>query len=806
MLTLAQAAGAADALAAVAVAQGGGAAATAAQIATANAALASQTRALDKISRIDGVYTEHFHNETKPFKLDASAIFTEFYFDVADNHKLTLGLRYTEDTKEVNTRATFYDSPLVSAWDTTDADFVPAAQTASGNDETAAVFCGEGGEGAPSVAADGTVTPASANCLAIGATVGQAIGFAPVVSLLNADGTANTAASANGSQYLVNGLDAFNADYANATPPINPIMEFSNTTGRFVWDWQIDDDTLMYVSYAKGFKGGGFNPPFDAEQFPGTPFAFESTEVDSIELGIKAAVPEIGLVANASFYYNDFENFHLGSIRNETAINYGIPLESYGAELELLLNPPTVPGLTFNMQLSLYDSEIGDVSIVNPHDLGGHYNGLADSENWHVMKSASANSFLVNKDRFGYVYGSILQYNAMAVASAAASEAANPGDAAAANTALNTAIAGLAATNEIAAAVFGAGAAAQAAAVAASAAAGGDAAAQAAAGAAAFLVGRDATAAATGLIIAPEMNAAATAYGTKSTVCHFIQLPDASVAQDGSGFTNINTCMPDATAALLGFQGTNLAAGHAPAASLVYSPVAITTAGADGDYATAADNVALAGPTGTLLPSIGILGSGEALQTGGLCALWGALAADYSGLAGAGINHTSHLTGDDPDNPNATGLQIATDGDGNATETCVGTATLNPGFISQGNEQSISGNKMPFADVTLSLGLAYTFQTNNLEVTPRLDYYYRSDSNQSVFNIEQNKVEAWDEVNFRLNIVPTNGDWRVIFYGQNLTDERNITATAITNSSTSHTNSTFVREPRSFGLQFGIDF
>ena len=49
---------------------------------------------------------------------------------------------------------------------------------------------------------------------------------------------------------------------------------------------------------------------------------------------------------------------------------------------------------------------------------------------------------------------------------------------------------------------------------------------------------------------------------------------------------------------------------------------------------------------------------------------------------------------------------MATDADGNATETCVGTATLNPGFISQGNEQSISGNKMPFADVTLSLGLA----------------------------------------------------------------------------------------------------
>ena len=722
---------------------------------TAAEMLASQTAALDKINRIDGVYTEHFHNETRPFKLDASAIFTEFYFNVADNHKLTLGLRYTEDQKEVNTRATFYDTPLVTSWRATAVDL-----DGDGNNDdldgsgavdaadTPAAYCGIGGAGAASVDnATGLVTNTNAQCLAIGATVGQGIGLAPGV----------TPNATNGSQYLLTGLDAFNADYASAVPAINPLMEFSNTTGRFVWDWQIDDDTLMYVSYAKGFKGGGFNPPFNAAQFPNTPFAFESTEVNSLELGIKATVPEIGLVANASFYYNDFENFHLGSIRNETAINYGIPLESYGAELELLLNPPSVPGLTFNMQVSLYDSEIGDVSIVNPHDLGGHYNGLADSANWHVMKSATANSFLVDKDRMGYIYGSILQTTA--AATAAADDAA-----------LLAGMTTLAATNEFAAAAM-----AQAGAVAAG---GGNAAAQAAA--------VTATLAAGGFIIAPEMNAAATAYGDKATVCHYIQLTAAN---------HINTCVPNATATALGMTGANLANGHAPTGSLIYSPVELTDANGVVLATTAANG-------GSLLPSIGILASGETLQTGGLCTLWGIFTADYSGLAAAGINHTSALV----ESAGTNGIQIAQDANGNATETCYGTATLDPGFISSGNEQSLSGNQMPFSDVTVSLGLAYTFQTNNLEVTPRLDYYYRSDSNQSVFNIDQNKVEAWDEVNFRLNIVPTNGDWRVIFYGQNLTDERNITATAITNSSTSHTNSTFVREPRSFGLQFGIDF
>ena len=134
---------------------------------------ASQAVALDKISRIDGVYSEFFHNETKPFNLDSRALFTEFYFDLAEDHRLTLGLRYTEDQKEVHARATFYDTPLVSAW--SDATQVGGA--------AASTTCATGGAGAATVDnATGIVTPASNECLAIGATVGQAIGSAPVVS------------------------------------------------------------------------------------------------------------------------------------------------------------------------------------------------------------------------------------------------------------------------------------------------------------------------------------------------------------------------------------------------------------------------------------------------------------------------------------------------------------------------------------------------------------------------------------------------------------------------------------------------
>ena len=210
--------------------------------------------------------------------------------------------------------------------------------------------------------------------------------------------------------------------------------------------------------------------------------------------------------------------------------------------------------------------------------------------------------------------------------------------------------------------------------------------------------------------------------------------------------------------------------------------------------------VTVAGPDGTLLPSIGILGTGGALQTGGICAL---LAMHTSAAVKAAMGNGLTYNG-------GNGIVIGSgdpDGDGtNEADTCYNTATTNGLLVNSGLEQSIKGNPMPFSDISLSLGIAYTFQTDNLEVTPRLDYYYRGDAPQNVFNIQQNKIPAWDEINFRLNIVPTDGNWRIVFYGQNLTDERNVTAANITNSSTSHTSSVFVREPRSFGFQFGIDF
>ena len=141
-----------------------------------------------------------------------------------------------------------------------------------------------------------------------------------------------------------------------------------------------------------------------------------------------------------------------------------------------------------------------------------------------------------------------------------------------------------------------------------------------------------------------------------------------------------------------------------------------------------------------------------------------------------------------------------------ADELCVETLTEKGKFVSTGIATDISGNEMPFPELSVGFGIAYTAQSGNVEVTPRLDYYYQSDGYNSVFNNEAYKIPAWDEWNFSLRVVPTNGDWNLRFFAQNLTDDRNITAMATTGSSTNHGTQVWVREPRSYGLQFGINF
>ena len=701
-----------------------------------NANVTAQDVARDIVSRIDGLYSEHYQSLTDTYALDASALFTEFYFDVNDQHKITLGLRYTEDTKAVEVNNYFYKVPLISAWNPLNkANCDIQADGSSGAITAKATALNEF-----------TTTLNTAQCFTGGVTgdhantVGQRVGVNPGQALPN---------MTNGSLAL-NPLPALNADYTKAG--VSPVKSFTKTTGRFVWDYQIDDDTLFYASYSTGFKGGGFNPPFDSARFPNTPYTFDPMDVSAIEFGVKATVPEIGLVANASIYYNDFENYHVSVIRNETGINEGMDVENYGAELELLLNPPSVPGLTFNFMMSYITSEIGNKAIINPADLGGHYAGTAVSKEWHAAKGQQANTYLIKKKELGVTSMKVMDLLVTRAnpAFGGSITTADKAAAAAGNElafALNCSTAdGTATAAPNLAAAHNAG--------------GGNGLAWA--GGCSFgsskgtnglkLVNTDLTT----IIVPIEFSAHATAYGEKGTVCHMLNNAVAGLPQ---------TCVGGGTAL-----AATATAGAPATGTLLYSPVN----SALGTHST----------EGTLLPSIIVRGTGTGQQSDGICKLFTAMHdhADSAGTTGAGL------------------VQYGAD------EQCVTTLTTKGSFVSTGLPTDITGNEMPFPELTVSMGIGYTAQAGNLEITPRLDYYYQSDYYNGFYNIESRKSPAWDEWNFSMRIVPTDADWNIRFYVQNLTDERNITGMGLSASSQGFFSAVSLREPRSWGMSFGIDF
>jgi len=141
---------------------------------------------------------------------------------------------------------------------------------------------------------------------------------------------------------------------------------FSATTGRFVVDWQVSDTTMVYGSYSRGYKGGGFNPPFAPALFPNATRTFEPEDIDAFEIGTKSVFANGDLTLNLSAFYYDYKGLQIARIVNRTSFNENVDAEVRGFEAEFVWSP--TENFLINGTLSLLDTEIGNVAVVDPRD------------------------------------------------------------------------------------------------------------------------------------------------------------------------------------------------------------------------------------------------------------------------------------------------------------------------------------------------------------------------------------------------------------------------------------------------------
>ncbi|HBX72014.1 MAG TPA: TonB-dependent receptor, partial [Halieaceae bacterium] len=134
-------------------------------------------------------------------------------------------------------------------------------------------------------------------------------------------------------------LQPLGADLPIPTATRRASNDWRETTGRIVIDWSVTADTLAYASLSRGYKGGGFNPPFDPVQFPSQKPDFAPEFVDALEIGTKNTLLDNTLQANFSAFLYDYTDMQVSKIVNRTSFNENTDAQIWGGEAELVFAP-----------------------------------------------------------------------------------------------------------------------------------------------------------------------------------------------------------------------------------------------------------------------------------------------------------------------------------------------------------------------------------------------------------------------------------------------------------------------------------
>jgi iron complex outermembrane receptor protein len=166
--------------------------------------------------------------------------------------------------------------------------------------------------------------------------------------------------------------DSFSSDVTNFFGLQKYLIEdeIDEKTGKFAVEYDVDDDTMVYASYTKGFKPGGsnltFGYPVDDEQNFGAQPApqliypiYKSEIIDAFELGLKTDLMEGRMRANVSAFMYDYENLQFQSTDPDVYRGgvANIPeSEMSGVELELI--GILSDSLSMDLRISTLDTEI----------------------------------------------------------------------------------------------------------------------------------------------------------------------------------------------------------------------------------------------------------------------------------------------------------------------------------------------------------------------------------------------------------------------------------------------------------------
>ena len=179
----------------------------------------------------------------------------------------------------------------------------------------------------------------------------------------------------------------------NSIPRVNQDESTSEPTGRLIAEYRIDDDTMVYGSYAAGYRAGTYNAL--AYQDISQVYFVEPETVDAFEVGLKTRMLDNSLQLNAALFYYDYEGQQIAQVVGATSFLRSADGDVFGGEAEVTWQ--ATGSLLINASLGFLDTEyadqmlsedsmnIGGNEFPNAPDISGNINAQ-----WRAWSSAVA--------------------------------------------------------------------------------------------------------------------------------------------------------------------------------------------------------------------------------------------------------------------------------------------------------------------------------------------------------------------------------------------------------------------------------
>jgi iron complex outermembrane receptor protein len=168
-------------------------------------------------------------------------------------------------------------------------------------------------------------------------------------------------------------------------------------TGRFVADWtpkfDFTDATLLYASYARGYKAGGLNPGIQSGL--NVPVQYGPEQVDAFEVGTKNSLLGSTLQANGDVWYYDYKGYQVSTILGNTSVNENLnDAKLWGLEGEFVWAP--TDQWQFGLNLAHESSQIGNQLLLDTRNPTGGRSDVVLIKDDNISAAAGQNCVLYN--------------------------------------------------------------------------------------------------------------------------------------------------------------------------------------------------------------------------------------------------------------------------------------------------------------------------------------------------------------------------------------------------------------------------